>query len=106
VSIATVNSVIQTFAESVREKLGSDIDSITLFGSRARGDDWQGSDYDVAVVVKQRDQQVEERVLDAVVEVLDDYEALVSAHVFSLDEWASEMLTPLGRNIIKEGLPV
>jgi hypothetical protein len=60
----------------------------------------------MAVVVSHRTRDVEERVLDAAVEILDRYDALVSAHVFTPAEWEIESQTPLGLNINKEGVLV
>jgi predicted nucleotidyltransferase len=96
--------VVREFAEAVRAKIGPHVQRIVLFGSRARGAAEEGSDYDMAVVVTHRDRDIEERVLDAAVEMLDRYDALVSAHVFTPEEWEFERLTPLGLNISKEGV--
>jgi predicted nucleotidyltransferase len=96
--------VVREFAEAVRAKIGPHVQRIVLFGSRARGAAEEGSDYDMAVVVTHRDRDIEERVLDAAVEMLDRYDALVSAHVFTPEDWEFERLTPLGLNISKEGV--
>ena len=96
--------VVREFAEAVRAKIGPHVQRIVLFGSRARGAAEEGSDYDMAVVVTHRDRDIEERVLEAAVEMLDRYDALVSAHVFTPEEWEFERLTPLGLNISKEGV--
>ena len=101
---AVNDPVIREFAKAVRAKIGTHVQRIVLFGSRARGAAEEGSDYDMAVVVTHRDRDIEERVLDAAVEMLDRYDALVSAHVFTPEEWEFERLTPLGLNISKEGV--
>jgi len=106
VNRVTTDPVIREFAQAVRNKLGTHVRNIILFGSRARGLAWEGADYDIAVVVEQRDHEADEYVLDAAVEMLDRYDALVSAHVFSTAEWEMEQLAPLGLNIGKEGLAV
>ena len=105
-STATPDPVLREFAEDVRAGLGPQVRRIILFGSRARGAAWEGSDYDIAVVVDQRDRGAEDRVLDAAVRMLDRHEAVVSAHVFSAAEWVVEQATPLGLNIGKEGVGI
>lgn len=101
-----IDVVVRGFAKTVRQKLGDSVETMFLFGSRARGEAWQGSDYDVAVVVDKRDATVENGILDATVQVLDEHDALVSAHVFSAKEWAVEKGSPLGLNVSKEGIPI
>jgi len=96
--------VVRDFAASVRSKIGPHVQRIVLFGSRARGTAWEGSDYDLAVMVTHRDRNIEERVLDAMTEMLDRYDALVTAHTFTPEEWELERLCPLGLNIAKEGV--
>ena len=105
-SAAVNDPVVREFAASVRAKIGPCIQRIILFGSRARGTAWEGSDYDLALMVTHRDRDIEERVLDAVVEVLDRYDALVCAHIFTPEEWKLERLCPLGLNIGNEGVTV
>ncbi len=96
--------VIDEFALAVRKHLGSRVKSLYLYGSRARGDAWEGSDYDYAIIVDKRDRQLEETVLDAAYGILDQYEELISAQIFSEEEWALEKKSPLGLNILKEGI--
>ena len=98
--------VVRDFVDLVRRGIGADLRSIVIFGSRARGEAWAGSDYDIAVILEQRLAQYEEKVLDAVVDMLDRYEALVSAQVFYAKEWEIEKLSPLGLNIAREGVAV
>jgi len=104
--IAAADPVIHEFTEAVRDRLGRHVRSIILFGSRVRDTAWEGSDYDIAILVDHRSQEAEDCVLDAAIHVLDRYDAVVSAHVFSGEEWAVEQLTPLGLNIGKEGMHI
>ncbi len=49
----TLNLIKQIILEEAK-KLGVEIDKIILFGSRARGDYREDSDYDILVVVKEK----------------------------------------------------
>lgn len=98
--------IIKDFTSSVRNKIGSKLKKILLFGSRARGDAWEGSDYDIAVIVDYRDRQTESDVLDAAVSILDKYDVLISAQIFDEKEWESESELPLGLIILREGIIV
>ncbi|MDZ7260945.1 MAG: nucleotidyltransferase domain-containing protein [candidate division KSB1 bacterium] len=96
--------VVNEFVSAMRTMLGTRLKNLYLFGSHARGDAWEGSDYDYALVVDIRDPSVEELILDVSTRLLDQYDALVSAQIFDEAEWALESKLPLGRNILKEGI--
>ena len=97
-------SFVVEFVKRIRQKLKDRLKQIYLFGSQARGDAWEGSDYDFAVVVDFRDNELEEAVLDVSTFLLDHYDVLVSTQIFSLSEWMIENKLPLGLNIRKEGI--
>ncbi|MBI4378469.1 MAG: nucleotidyltransferase domain-containing protein, partial [Nitrospinae bacterium] len=42
------------FAGRVRSRLKNHLKKIILFGSRARGDSYEGSDYDILIVLDER----------------------------------------------------
>ena len=96
--------VVSTYIEGVQHRLKSRLKNMYLFGSRARGDAWEGSDYDIALVVKDRDQNLEDLVLDVSTFLLDQFEVLISTHIFTEEEWSLEKKLPLGINILKEGI--
>ena len=96
--------VASKYAEGVRDRLKSRLKNIYIFGSRARGESWEGSDYDMALAVKDRDRNIEEAVLDVSTFLLDEFEVLVSTQIFTEDEWQIESKGSMGKNIIKEGV--
>ncbi|MGC9105023.1 MAG: nucleotidyltransferase domain-containing protein [Thermoprotei archaeon] len=49
----------EEFVERVVQRYGGKV-TVVLFGSRARGDHWPSSDYDVAVILPSVDDPVEE----------------------------------------------
>ncbi len=96
--------VVSKYIDSIRRRLKSRLKNVYLFGSRARGDSWEVSDYDMALVVKDRDRKLEEAVLDVSTFLLDEFEVLVSTQIFTEDEWQLEGKGSLERNIIREGI--
>ena len=102
--IITNDPVVSKYVDEVRHKLKSRLKDVYLFGSRARGDAWEGSDYDIALVVKDRDRNLEDAVLDVSTYLLDEFEVLISTHIFTEEEWLLEKKLPLGINILKEGI--
>jgi predicted nucleotidyltransferase len=49
--IINEDPVISKYIDEVRHRLKSRLKNVYLFGSRARGDAWEGSDYDIALIV-------------------------------------------------------
>jgi len=49
----TIDPIVQSFREALAELYGPTLDRVVLFGSRARGDAAEDSDYDVAVFLKE-----------------------------------------------------
>jgi predicted nucleotidyltransferase len=94
----------EEFAARLRDRLGNDLVRITLFGSRARGNAREGSDFDVLVVVTRRDAVVREKVLDVEVEMMDRHGVLFSAMLYADEEWSVELRYPIGRSIASEGV--
>lgn len=101
-----VDKISQEFANSVRKKLGKRVKEIILFGSRARGDFAEGSDYDILIVVDKRERQIQEIVLDESAEIMDKYDALIGYIVCDEDEWEKKKKFPIGLNILKEGIEI
>ncbi|KKO19975.1 MAG: nucleotidyltransferase domain-containing protein [Candidatus Brocadia sp.] len=100
------DKIAREFANSVRKKLENHVKEIILFGSRARGDFTEGSDYDILIVVDKRDRQIQEIILDESAEIMDKYDALIGYIVCDEDEWEKKKKFPIGLNILKEGIEI
>lgn len=101
-----MDTVVQAFASELRERLGAHIRQIRLYGSRARGEAREGSDYDFLVVVDNRTPQLRRMILDVETGLLDRYGALVATVLRSEEEWRQSQAFPLARNIMREGVAV
>jgi predicted nucleotidyltransferase len=97
---------VREFAVLLRRSLGAHLIEVILFGSRARGDAWEGSDYDVIVVVDKRTPETREAVLDAEVEMMNRHETLFAALVYGQEQWQRTLQFPLGWNVTREGIAV
>jgi predicted nucleotidyltransferase len=94
------------FAELVRARLGARVRRIILFGSRARGDARDDSDYDVVVVVDRRSPDLREALLEIEVHLLDGHGSMVACLLRDEREWAASQRQPLGLNVAREGVPL
>ncbi len=98
--------IAQKYKAVLRQKLGKRLKKVILYGSQARGDAWEGSDYDVLVLVDERTPVIREAVIDAGVEMMDRYEALFAALIYDEHEWQQARGFPLTWNIEQEGIAV
>lgn len=103
-AIDPMDQVVQTFATELRQRLGPRVRQMLLFGSRARGDSREGSDYDMLVVVDHRTPELRPIILDIESGLMDRYGVLVATILRSEDEWQRSQVFPLARNIIREGV--
>ena len=92
------------YAALLRSQLGSRVGDIVLFGSQARGDAHEGSDFDFLVVVDSRTRAVRDAVLDAGVAMLNKYDQLFAARLYSEEEWRQSSQSPIGWMIQREGV--
>lgn len=88
----------------MRVRVGPRVRRIVLFGSRARGDARDDSDYDVLVVVDRRSSEVRKTLLAIEVGILDRYGSLVSCLLRDEREWAASQGLPIGLNVAREGV--
>ena len=96
--------VVQEFATLLRQRLGSHLRQILLFGSRACGDAQDGSDYDMLVVVDQRTPELRAVILEVESQCMEHYGALVATVLRSETELQQLQGLPLARNIAREGV--
>lgn len=95
--------VSHEYSTKVRAALGNRVKDIILFGSRARGDHKEYSDYDM-LIVDRRDKALRDIVVDIEVGILDTHERLVGSIVYESAEWEMKKNSPLGSTILREGI--
>ncbi len=94
----------EEFAARLRDRLGDNLVKVVLFGSRARGDAREGSDFDFIIVLEKETRDARETVLDIEVEMMNEFEELFVGMIYEPDEWTLSEQTPLGWNIEREGV--
>ena len=94
------------FAAELRRKLGDNLSRLRLFGSRARGDHWEGSDYDFLVVLKKKDAHMVDAVREVEVDFLNHFDQLSASLVYNEAEWKRRKIFPIGVNVEREGVDI
>ena len=92
------------YARRLAERLGDNLVSVTLYGSRARGDAREGSDFDLIVQVRERSKEVHEVVTDVDCGMMNEFEELFVGLVYDEQEWAFTAGLPFGWNVEREGV--
>jgi predicted nucleotidyltransferase/biotin operon repressor len=102
------DSLIKQIANVVSRSMGTDLSSIYLFGSVARGEEDEGSDIDIVVVLKDGADPAdkEEAIADASIEVVRRFGNKLSPLVVTESEFERKRRTRKGvwRDIATEGV--
>ncbi len=100
------NDLITTFHQALRDKLGNNLKELWLFGSQARGDAHEGSDYDFLVVIDGDLGLIKQIIRDEEWRMAEQFECLLASVVYPQATWNLAKNSPLGWNIQKEGMKV
>ena len=100
---ADVN-ILRRFRTALNELYGDRIERVVLFGSHARGDAHEGSDYDIAVFLKDLTDRWREfhRLADLRTDILADTGIFIEARPFRAGRYHER--TPLMDEIRREGI--
>jgi predicted nucleotidyltransferase len=101
---AADDPILKRFRAALDELYGDRVERVVLFGSRARGDAREDSDYDVAVFLKDLTDRWPEidRIIPAVTDIIDDTGAVI--HAMPYRAGAYQDRTSLMREIRREGV--
>jgi predicted nucleotidyltransferase len=96
------------FAERLRDQLDEPVNSIVLFGSRARGEATADSDMDLMVVVPHATLATRRAVRYLAVDVWLKYGIYLSTRVWSQEHWQklATLRTHLYRDIQQDGIAI
>lgn len=98
------DKVLQIFLRKLKENFGSNVKRVILFGSRARGDFEEFSDYDLLVVFKKLSKEVKDSLIEIEGEMLYEYGAVFSAFPLSEADLKKMKFEPFLINAQKEGV--
>jgi len=90
----------------IQSHLGRHLKRIVLFGSRARGDAKEDSDYDLLVVVDEVNHSIKNAIDEIAGEMLYQFGVVMTAFPTSEETVRSSKFDPLFINIEREGVPV
>ncbi len=100
------DQIVIRFVDELKRTIPADLRNIILYGSRARGDFKEFSDYDFLVILSQKNYELNETIYDAGYLILDSYEKLASCIIWDEKEFNRKKDFSLGKNILREGISV
>ena len=103
---ATKEEILSRIKRSVNEIEPQS--EIILFGSKARGDDRDDSDWDLLILIpSQVDLTVEQKFRHKLFELELEYGQAFSTFVYSRSDWDNKLrITPLYKNVEREGIRI
>jgi predicted nucleotidyltransferase len=104
VNARNADPIAVSYAEMIKKLLGTRLKELWLFGSRARGDEREGSDYDVLVVADDDRKTVQAIMDDGNFRMLNENNELFTSIVYTPEIWEIAAASPLGLNIRQDGI--
>lgn len=78
---------------------------IILFGSRARRDNKGSSDWDFLILTSNKaDEPIKRQIRNGLIDTELEAQEVISTLIFSQDKWVDYQITPLYKNISKDGV--
>jgi uncharacterized protein len=80
---------------------------VILFGSRARGDSKTNSDWDFLIISSlQVNEKIKRQFRTGLIDTELEAEEVISTLIYSQEQWNKYKITPLYKNVIKEGVEI
>lgn len=98
------DKILNYFIEQIRLSLSQRLKEMILFGSMARGDDREGSNYDILIIVDKVTKAIKEVIDNTAGETLYRYDKVITPFIISEERYEKEKFNPLLINVRKEGI--
>lgn len=99
-----LDPIIKQLSEALKKELGKSIKDIILFGSRARGDFYSDSDYDLIVLVDQETKELEDKIFNLSCEIGWKNNVVITVFIHEKSYYERKKYKPFFMNIRKEGV--
>ena len=101
-------AAVMEYVAGIQERFPDDVLSVTLFGSKARGDASMESDIDLLVLVNEESREIRSELWRIASDVSLEHNVVLSVRVFARSRWAEtrRIRLPLYRAIVADGVPL
>jgi predicted nucleotidyltransferase len=99
------NAVLE-FAERLKNRYGSMIQEIILFGSKVRGEGDKESDIDILIVLKNLSWEIKKSISELAAKENLKYNVLISTIRYDVKTWEAPVVkaSPFGKSVREEGI--
>lgn len=101
-----LDPVVSSFEKVLKLRLGSQLKELWLFGSRTRGDALPDSDFDFLIVVDGDVAEARSMIQDAEWDLAKQHGCLLASILYPVETWQLAQHSPLGLNVLREGIQV
>src|SRR3990170_1194570 len=103
---AEEKSAVQEFARLLRERFGSTVKEIILFGSKAREGGDRESDIDILIVLSDLSWEIKKSISELAAEENLKYNVLISTVRYDLTAWENPVIkvSPFVKSVREEGI--
>lgn len=98
-----MDPAVSYFSTLLRKKLSSNLKEVMLFGSRAREDHHEGSDYDFLIILDRKNKDIIKLIREIEIDFLNKYDTVSASIIYDESEWEKRKTFPIGINILREG---
>jgi len=99
-----LDETLQHFLREIKLRVGVRLKKVVLFGSKVRGDDTPGSDYDCLAVVDIVTRDIKDVIDEIAGELLFEHNAVFSIFPISESAYLQKPFDPFLNNIRREGV--
>lgn len=96
--------ILSKVAVTLKKELGKSLKAVILFGSRARGDFYPESDYDLLILVSQETKRLKQKIFKITCKIGWEHNVIISPIVHGRDCFERRIYEPLFMNVRKEGI--
>lgn len=93
---------LEEFVEYLQKSIPDRVETIALFGSKARGDSQQDSDIDVLVILSEEDRELRREILKQAARFSLEYDVLLSPRIIGAERWEKMRGFSLYQNVQQE----
>lgn len=99
-------AAVNEFAARLRDHYPKDVDSIKLYGSKVRGTANEESDVDILIIVKKRTPEIDEKTIDLVCDILNEFGVFIETVTLATDTYkdAIDRQYPFAINVEKDSI--
>jgi len=99
-----MDTSLNIFLKELRKEFGQGLKKVILFGSRAREEHDEESDFDFILVFDKVTPAIKKKISDIVAEMLSEWSIVITAFAFTEEELEMKKYEPFVMNVKKEGI--